>query len=134
MTVKSLTDLTAAFNRWRRNKRYIREQVPKELWEQAISATRVYGTGAVAQATKIQGSRLVDRNRKAQKKKIRDRKAKTKRVDVPAFSRISIAAPSATTCPIAEIETAEGVKLRVFVQTDETLNLLSSLCGNTGGS
>jgi hypothetical protein len=35
--------------------------------------------------------------------------------------------------PFAEIETRAGLKLRLFAQTDETLGLLSSLCG-MGGS
>ena len=124
MKVESLDELSAAFGRWRRNKRYIREQVPQELWERSLRSAQVYGTSAVARATRVEHSRLVERAKKS----------KTKHTDVPAFSQLSITAPSAKRCPIAEVETATGVKLRVFVETDETLSLLLSLCGNGGAS
>jgi hypothetical protein len=47
----------------------------------------------------------------------------------PVFSRLEIPAPSATPCPIAEVETVTGLKLRIFTPTQEMLGLLSSLCG-----
>jgi hypothetical protein len=125
MKVDSLDELTAAFDRWRRKKRHVRERVPGELWERALSATRVHGTSAVARATKLEGSRLVKRGRKANKKS---------GAAVPAFSRLSITAPSAGSYPIAEVETATGLKLRIFTQTQETLSVLSSLCGIGGAS
>jgi len=128
MNEESLKELAAAFERWRKNKRMSREPVPKALWEQAIRATSEHGTQAVARATEVQHSRIVERINKA---------SNCSGV-VPAYSRISIEAPSvpqsatATRCPIAEVETAGGLKLRVFEQTQEILNLLSSLC-STGG-
>lgn len=118
----SLDELAAAFGRWRRKKRHIRERVPDELWEQALGATHIHGTKAVARATRIEQYRLVER----------DKKANTKRATMPTFTRLSITAPSATTYPIAEVETTTGLRLRVFVQTQEMLSLLSSLCGNRG--
>ena len=124
MKVETLDELAAAFGRWRRKKRYIREGVPEELWERTLRAAQVYGTNAVAWATKVEHSRLVERAKTA----------KTKQREVPVFSRLSIAAPSAMRCPIAEVETATGVKLRVFEETEETLRLLLSLCGNGGAS
>ncbi|MFQ5592193.1 MAG: hypothetical protein ACE5HE_13605 [Phycisphaerae bacterium] len=119
MKVDSLDELTAAFDRWRRKKRHVRERVPGELWERALWATRVHGTSAVARATKLERSRLVERDKKASKSS----------AAVAAFSRLSITAPSAGTYPIAEVETATGLKLRIFTQTQETLSVLSSLCG-----
>jgi hypothetical protein len=52
---------------------------------------------------------------------------------MPSFSRVELAAPAASTRPFAEVETGAGLKLRLFVQTEETLRLLSSLCGVGGG-
>jgi len=124
MTEESLDELAGAFENWRKNRRNLREPVPKVLWEQAMGAIEVHGAKAVAHATKIQRSRIVERAKKAPKRG----------PDVPAYSRVSIAAPSMPGCPIAEVETAAGLKLRVFVQTHETLGLLSSLCCNRGGS
>jgi hypothetical protein len=124
MNTETLDELAAAFGQWRRKKQYIRERVPQELWERALRAAGVYGTGAVARATRVEHARLIERYKKA----------KTKQRDVPGYSRLSITAPSAMGCPIAEVETVTGVKLRVFVETDETLSLLTSLCGRGGAS
>jgi hypothetical protein len=118
MKADSLDDLAAAFGQWRSNKRHVRERVPDDLWERALSATRIHGTGAVARATKLEHQRLVERAPKAS----------TTPPVVPAFSRISLTAPLAGPCPIVEVETPTGLKLRFFAQTPETLNLLSSLC------
>ena len=51
---------------------------------------------------------------------------------MPAFSRMALAAPAPTVGPFAELETAAGLKLRFFTQTDQTLELLSSLCAAGG--
>ena len=120
----TLTELTAAFSKWRKNRRNLREPVPKALWEQTIRAIEVHGDQAVARATKFQRSRILERAKKATNRS----------TDVPAYSRVSIAAPSEPGCPIAEVETASGMKLRVFVQTRETLELLTSLCSDGGES
>jgi hypothetical protein len=52
---------------------------------------------------------------------------------VPAFSRVELAAPAAAVRPFAEVETAAGVKLRLYTQTDQVLVLVSALCGMGGG-
>jgi hypothetical protein len=44
---------------------------------------------------------------------------------------VELAAP-ATARPFAEVETPTGMKVRLFTQTDEALDLLSSLCGMRG--
>jgi hypothetical protein len=121
MKADSLKELKAAFDRWRRQKRHVREPVPDELWERACRAVGVHGLKGVVGVTKLERSRLVGRIESK----------KTRRATAPSFSRLELTAPSATT-PIAEVETATGVKLRIFAQTQETFTLLSSLCGMGG--
>jgi hypothetical protein len=123
MKVDSLDGLTAAFDRWRRKKSHIRERVPDELWERALRSARVHGIGAVARATKIEGRRLAKRESSRKKERA-----------TPTFTRLEIPRSSASTSPIAEVETATGLKLRVFTQTPETIGLLSSMCGLGGAS
>jgi hypothetical protein len=124
MKVDSLDELKAAFGRWRKKKRYIQERVPEELWERALRAVRAHGLTGVARATKLEPARLIARGGKS----------KRNRSSAPTFSRLEVTAPSATPHPIAEVETATGVKLRIFAQTRETLGLVSSLCGMGGAT
>jgi hypothetical protein len=124
MTEESLVELSTAFENWRKKRRSLREPVPKALWEKTLSAIEVHGDSAVAKATKLQRSRIVERAKRF----------KQREVDVPAYSRVSISALSEPGSPIAEVETAAGVKLRVFVQTRETLELMTSLLSNRGAS
>jgi hypothetical protein len=51
---------------------------------------------------------------------------------VPAFSRLELAAPAVAGRPFVEIETVAGLKLRLFTQTPEALELISSLCSMGG--
>jgi hypothetical protein len=53
-------------------------------------------------------------------------------VQAPAFSRVELAAPAVAVRPFAELEMAPGLKVRLFTQTDEVLELLSSLLGSGG--
>jgi hypothetical protein len=51
----------------------------------------------------------------------------------PAFSRLELSAPlEAMARPLFEIQTATGVKVRVFEETPEMLKLLSAACGFGG--
>lgn len=122
MSEVSLEELGSEFASWRQNKRNSREPVPKALWRQTLRAVEIHGAAAVSQATKIQRSRIVERAKKGKGK------AKT----VPAFSRVSISPPSVPGSPIAEVETALGLKLRIFVQSDEMVKLLLTLCASGG--
>lgn len=122
MTEASLKELGAAFENWRKNKRNAREAVPTTLWGQTLRAAEIYGATAVSQVTKVQRSRIVERAEKGKRTSMK----------VPPFSQVSILAPSVPSQPIAEVQTTGGLKLRVFVQTPEMLELLSSLC-STGG-
>lgn len=123
MKIDSLKELQAAFERWRRKKRHVREAVPDDLWERAHRAVAVHGLKGVVRATKLERSRFVGARRgRVKSKEIRG-------ASVPSFSRLELTAPPVTTSPFAEVETATGLKLRIFEQTQETLSLLSSLCG-----
>ncbi len=122
MTEESLEELRGAFENWRKNKRNAREPVPEALWARTLRAVEIHGALAVSRVTKIQRSRIVERAEKGQSKGEAE----------PRFSRVSLSAPSVAVGSIAEVETAGGLKLRIFIQTQEMLNLLSSLC-STGG-
>lgn len=122
MSEVSLEELGSAFANWRQNKRNSQEPVPKALWAQTLRAVEIHGAHAVSQVTKIQRSRIVKRAEKG----------RGKAVTVPAFSRVTISPPSVPGSPVAEVETALGLKLRIFVQTDEMVKLLLTLCSSGG--
>jgi hypothetical protein len=124
MSEVSLEELGSAFETWRKNKRNAQEPVPKALWAQTLRAAEMHGAAAVSQVTKIQRSRIVKRAEKGRGKV----KAKT----VPAFSRVSISPPSVPGSPVAEVETTLGLKLRIFVQSDEMVKMLLTLCSSGG--
>lgn len=128
MSEVSLEELGLAFEIWRKNKRNAREAVPKALWAQTLVAVEKHGALAVSQVTKIQRSRIVERAEKGKAKGKGKCKAKT----VPVFSRVSISPPSVPGSPVAEVETALGLKLRIFEQTDEMVKLLLTLCSSGG--
>ena len=122
MDVESLAGLTAAFKEWRSRKRHPREAVPADLLKRARQVARRHGPAAVARATKVDRSRL-----KIGSTSQRARGAAAARV--PAFSRVELAAPVVAARPFAEVEMPTGLKVRLFTQTNEALELLSSLCG-----
>jgi len=126
MDVESLAELTAAFERWRRRKRYPREAIPEELLKIARTAVRCHGLSAVARATKVDRDRL-------ETGEPRQRPRRPSAAGMPPFTRLEIHAPAVAVPPFAEVETATGLKLRLFTQTDQVLELLSSLCGAGGG-
>lgn len=124
MRVESLAELEAVFKAWRRRKRHVREAVPEQLRERARRAMRVHGAGPVARATKMERKRL-DQDRSG------STVAKTKGT-VAAYSRVELAAPGTVGRPFFEVETPEGVKVRIFVQDEQTVGFLASLCGMGG--
>jgi hypothetical protein len=125
MEIESLADLQAAFEEWRSRKRHPREAVPADLVERARQAVRPHGPAAVARATKVDRGRLKvggdGRRRRSA------RAAKT-----PTFSRVEFPAPPVAIRPFAEIETATGLKVRLYMQTDAAFGLITSLCGSGG--
>lgn len=120
--IDSLDALESAFAAWRRSKRHPTEPVPAALMERARRAAGVHGDKDVARVTKIERSRLW--KRRVGKTVRTPPRAKSR----PAFSRLELSTPIPTDSrPLAEVETPEGVKLRVFAETPEVLSLLSSL-------
>jgi len=119
---ESLEKLAHGFEVWRSEKRYMREPVPDELLERARQASAIYGLGKVARRVKIAPSRIRG-----------ERQRRARPATAPTFSRFELTAPATTIRAFAEVETQAGVKLRFFDQTEETLRLLSSLCGLGGG-
>lgn len=123
----SLEDLESVFSEWRRDKRHPTEPVPDALLERARRAAAVHGDRAVARTTKLEPSRLWRR-------RIGQAANSTRRPSSsPACSRLDLSAPTSTDSrPLAEIETPEGIKLRVFAETPEVLKLLASALGARG--
>lgn len=121
MEFESLAGLKAAFDEWRRRKRHPREAMPADLLERARRAARRHGPAAVDRATKVGRGRL-----KIGGSGRRERRG----ARVPTFTRVEIAAPAAAALPFAEVETATGLRVRLFTQTDAALALISSLCGS----
>ena len=125
MGAESLDGLKAAFDEWRSRKQHEREAVPADLLKRACRAARRHGPAAVARATKVDRGRLVTGGPRRR----RGRSTASRR---PTFSRVALAAPPAAVAPFAELEMAAGLKLRLFAQTDETLELISVLCAAGG--
>ena len=127
MEGESLAGLKTAFEQWRSTKRHAREPVPAPLLKRARAAARRHGPGAAARATKV------DRRRLGSSPEVSRAKlsAPASAARVPAFSRIELAAPS--TLAFAELEMANGLKVRLFTPTREAIELLSSLLSDAGG-
>jgi hypothetical protein len=128
MDGESLVELKAAFDAWRRRKRYVREAVPVDLMRRACAAVRHHGPAAVARATKVDQRRL-----KTTRRGRSGRKAPA--ASVPTYSRLDLTAPATATVtprPFAEIEIPTGLKVRLFTEAGEALVLLSSLLGAGG--
>ena len=117
--------LKTAFDEWRSKKRHAREAVPADLVERARQAARRHGPAAVARATKVDRGRLKIGSGQRGKSA-----APAPTTRVPTFSRVELAAPAVAARPFAEVETATGLKVRLFTQTVEALELISSLCAS----
>jgi hypothetical protein len=125
MKVDSLDELRVAFARWRRAKRHVREAVPEELLVRARRAAEQHGVKAVVRAIQVERSRLFRDHG-------RDGAAPAPPPGRPAFSRLALSPPVVGAQPIAELETATGLKLRVFVESRAMVELLSRMCGAGG--
>lgn len=123
MATESLADLEAAFKEWRRRKRHVREAVPAALLERARAAARHHGLGSVSRATKVDQARLrADRGTHPTTNATVE--------GVARYSRLEIEAPAAR--PFAELEMPTGLKVRLFAPTEQTMALVSALCGRGG--
>jgi hypothetical protein len=137
MRVESLGELKVAFARWRRGKRHVREAVPDELLERARRAAEVHGVKEVVRAIRVDRARLFrGRGEEVWAATPTTPAAPAAPVSpaLPAFTRLELTAPVVGGQPIAELETAAGIKLRVFAESDAMLGLLSSLCGVGGAA
>jgi hypothetical protein len=128
MKVDSLEELESAFAQWRSGKKYAREPMPEELRGRAQRAAKKHGAKAVVRVTRVDRGRLF-RTRSGRTKGARSAKPKGVKESVPAFSRLTLSAPSAPSPrPLAEVERS-GVTLRVFEPTTEMMGLLRAACG-----
>ena len=134
MKVDSLDELGAAFAAWRKRKKYAREAVPDELLARAQRAAKRHGVRAVARVTRFESARLF--RTQAGKKAAQGSKrgeAESPPSSAPGFTRLELNAPQARgPRPFAEIETAAGVKLRVFEGSPEVIGFISTLCRSGG--
>jgi hypothetical protein len=126
MPIESLAELKSAYDSWRSSRQNLRVPIPQALLERARQAAQIHGPSAVQRATKVPHGKLGSgiRGSAGKRKRTLERSAV-----VPAFSRLDLAVPSASSRPFAEVETPRGMKVRIFSATPETLALLSSLCG-----
>ncbi len=126
MANNSLQKLSAAFRQWRRAKHYRSEPAPERLVARARRAVSIYGFAEVVKATGLVRSQI---DKDAPKRKV-----KRSVSSMPTFSRVEIGTPHIETrCPLAEAETSDGVKLRIFSVTPETIELMSTICRMGGG-
>lgn len=130
MKVDSLDELRAAFGAWRERKRHPREGVPDELIVQAQRAAKKHGVTAVVRATRLERARLFRGQPErgiAQDAKPGGAGAATGSTSV--FTRLELGNPPVLgPRPLAEVETAAGVRLRVFEATPEVMSLLALIC------
>jgi hypothetical protein len=125
MAGESLKELKASFRQWRRSKRHATERMPIALAEQVRRAAAAHGVAEVTKITGSVGRRILT---EARRKGSRPR-AQAPSASAPAFSRIPLNAlngPSQAQ-PMAEVETPQGIKLRVFSALPETLDLIRKL-------
>ncbi len=126
MSVESLAALSAAFEKWRGGKRHLREAVPPELMERAHAASRRHGPAAVARATRIGRARLFRGGRKEH------RGSSVALVTVPRYTCVEVPVSIPASRPFAEVETVTGLKVRLFLESGESVGLLSALLGLGG--
>lgn len=123
MTDQSIDNLIAAFDNWRSNKQYRSERIPESLLKRARELTPALGVGAVAARLGIHTDNLCAARELKQKSGKLSSTVKT-----PSFSRLDIIKP-VTTSFVAEVEIPNGVKLRIFTITPETMTLVSAFSG-----
>jgi hypothetical protein len=124
-SLKDLKDLEVVFRDWRNKKRYEGEKIPETLVNRAREAATVHGVSAVMKATGLWRRRIVGK----------ESKPKHLGKVTPTFSRIAVTSPiGVPQSPLVEVETANGLKIRVFGTTPETMALLTSLCRPGGHS
>ena len=144
MTNKSLKKIKDAIDRWRQTKRYRTEPMPRELVRRAKSLVAQYGITEVARVTGIGYEQLGRKYVKEARAKAKEtlevkgavneqsRSGRARHFQQPSFSRVEIQAAPQGPNPLLEAETSNGLKLRLFSFTPETVDLLRSLSGSGG--
>lgn len=128
MTNESLDGLRNGFNKWRKKRGSVTERVPEDLRARVERAVKVHGISRVAQATSLSTSWF-----SMQKKRRKAKVIQATRLPVPTYSRIELAPAILSSSPVAEVETARGMRLRIFSFTAESTEVLSSFC-RAGGA
>jgi hypothetical protein len=101
--------------------------MPDELVTRARRTAQLHGVSVVARAVKVDRRLLEGAPRAC-------RVVPTALApQAPAYSRVELVAPSSLARAVAELEMPNGVKLRLHLQTQEVLSLLSSVCTSGGG-
>jgi hypothetical protein len=123
MASDSLKVLETSFRQWRRSKRHATEPVPAALERQVQRAAATHGIREVAKVTGSVGRRIVGRRPGSGRKRTMLRQR-------PTFSRIQVRAPESGAgfrAPLAEAETPQGLKLRIYSTAPEALGLIREL-------
>lgn len=123
MKVDSLEELSAAFGKWRATKRHPREAMPEELVERARGTASVHGVRQVARMVRVDCRRL-ERTNGARREEGRVTAA-------TGYSRVEMVGCGGGGA-FAELEMPNGVKVRLYSQTEQTTRLLTVLCAGGG--
>jgi hypothetical protein len=121
-----LEQLSAAFGRWRAERRHPREKTPERLVRRARGATRTYGLAEVSRAVKLDRRRLEGAEPEREGRE-------PESVVTPSYSRVELVGAGGASRPFAELELPSGIKLRLYSHAPETMTLLSSVCGSGVG-
>jgi len=122
--VDTLEQLGAAFGEWRRRKKHPREKVPEALLKRARRTAEVHGEARVVRIAKVDRRRLSGTWSAGG--------IASEAATPPAYSRV-VLGPAPAAQPFAELELPNGSKLRLYSQSREALDLLSTVCGSGGG-
>jgi hypothetical protein len=125
--VESLERLSAAVVEWRTGKKHEREKWPEALLKRARRAAKTHGVNPVVRALKV------DRRRLEGAETATGEERSPGPVTAPAYSRVEMPGLATSARPFAELELPSGVKLRLYSASQETMGLLSSVCGAGGG-
>lgn len=123
--VESLEKLSAAVAEWRTERKHEREKWPEALLKRARRATKTHGVNPVVRALKVDRRRLEGAELATGEER--------NPVTAPAYSVMELPGLATSARPFAELELPSGVKLRLYSGSQETMGLLSSVCGAGGG-
>lgn len=126
MRSDSLEQLSAAFGRWRAERRHVREKTPERLVRRARRAARTYGLAEVSRAVKLDRRRLEGAEPAPEGRE-------TGPAAAPTYSRVELVGAAGSSRPFAELELPSGIKLRLYTHAPEAMSLLSSVCGSGVG-